>query len=166
MHPAELDTDKLLRSCETRRGRRSGPGGQHRNKVETAIVLVHQPTGIRAEATERRSQHENHCVAVRRLKISLALGVRCQRDEATVPSTRWSSRCANRRIHINPAHEDFPAMLAEALDVVAANDFDVTAAASRLSINTSQLVRFLQIEPRAFLELNRQRQSRGLKPLR
>ena len=36
MHPAELPIPELLRQCEVVHTRRSGPGGQHRNKVETA----------------------------------------------------------------------------------------------------------------------------------
>lgn len=166
MHPAELQLEKLLQDCETRRGRRSGPGGQHRNKVETAIVLVHRPTGIKAEATERRSQHENKCVAVNRLRVNLALRVRCHRDKATVPSARWNARNAGRRIRVNPEHDDFPALLAEALDVVAVAGYDVAAAALQMDVSTSQLVRFLQLEPRAFRQLNEERRGRGLKPLR
>ena len=68
VHPASLDVQRLLVDCESRRERRGGPGGQHRNKVETAVVLRHLPTGIVAEANERRSQqHGNlndiHCLA-------------------------------------------------------------------------------------------------------
>ena len=37
IHPAALPFDALLKECEVRRLRRSGPGGQHRNKVETAV---------------------------------------------------------------------------------------------------------------------------------
>ena len=51
-HPASLAADVISAQCETRRTRRSGHGGQNRNKVETAIVLVHQPTGLVAEASD------------------------------------------------------------------------------------------------------------------
>src|SRR4051794_13878872 len=74
LHPACVPTAALLLQCEVRRQRRSGPGGQHRNKVETAVVLVHGPTGIRGEASERRSQTQNLKVAVQRLRVKLAIG--------------------------------------------------------------------------------------------
>jgi hypothetical protein len=61
---------------------------------------------------------------------------------------------------------DFPALLAEALDIVAMAGYDVAAAARQLDVSTSQLVRFLQSEPRAFRQLNEQRVARGLKSLR
>ena len=67
-HPAAVPAVDLLKDCAVERTRRSGPGGQHRNKVETAIVLTHRPTGIQAEASERRSQPENLAVATFRLR--------------------------------------------------------------------------------------------------
>ena len=54
IHPAQYPVQRLLAECEINRTRGSGPGGQHRNKVETAIVVVHLPTGLRGEASERR----------------------------------------------------------------------------------------------------------------
>ncbi len=59
VHPAALDPDLLAAECEFRATRRSGPGGQNRNKVETAVILTHRPTGISAQASEWRTQGEN-----------------------------------------------------------------------------------------------------------
>ncbi len=52
--------------------RASGPGGQHRNKVESGVRLTHLPSGVVVQATERRSQHQNREVALRRLAAALA----------------------------------------------------------------------------------------------
>jgi hypothetical protein len=169
LHPAALDRDVLAAECDFRATRRSGPGGQNRNKVETAVILTHRPTGIRAEASERRTQGENRRVALDRLRIKLALTVRrpmTPGGEAHFrPSALWRSRCRGGRIVINPEHADFPAILAEALDVLDALGDDPRGAAAALGCSPSQLIQLLKEEPRALAQVNARRRLAGRHPL-
>lgn len=48
--------------------RSSGPGGQHVNKVSSAIRAKHIPTGIQVLVSENRSHHQNKKIAIQRLK--------------------------------------------------------------------------------------------------
>jgi protein subunit release factor B len=66
-----LEDDQLLARCEVQAHRASGPGGQHRNKAETAIRLVHLPTGITVEGKDERSRTQNLRIALARLREKL-----------------------------------------------------------------------------------------------
>jgi hypothetical protein len=161
-HPATIPAEKLLAECDIERLRRSGPGGQHRNKVETAVRLRHRPTGVQAEAGERRSQAENRQAALARLRLNLALEVRgpCSADQG--PSNLWRSRCRAGRVHVSPSHDDLPTLLAEALDWIDVCRGDVKQAAESLGCTPSQLVKLLKKEPRAFVLVNLWRSEQGL----
>jgi ribosome-associated protein len=68
-YDTDLEVLKKQVVIETYRSR--GPGGQRKNKVETAVRLKHLPSGITVVATEHRSQAENRKLALERLRERL-----------------------------------------------------------------------------------------------
>lgn len=162
IHPALIPAELLLRQCEIRHERRRGPGGQHRNKTESAVVIRHLPTGIKGQAAERRSQFDNHRNAVKRLRLNLALGVRTEQLANEAPTDLWKSRCHDGKIGISEDHDDFPTILAEAMDVLAARNVHLPGSSEQLGVTPSQLVKLLKKEPRAFHWFNDQRRKHGL----
>ena len=165
LHPVQTPVEQLLHECEVQHTRRRGPGGQHRNKTESAVVLSHTPTGVGGQASERRSQFDNLRVAVKRLRINLALEVRTEALADAAPTELWQSRCHEGRIACNPDHDDFAPLLAEALDVLHSRNGHVAGSATQLGVTASQLIKFIKHEPRALLLLNEERRQRGLHPL-
>lgn len=171
-HPAQLDEATLLKSCRVTRGRSSGPGGQHRNKVATAVQITHEPTGVVGWASERRSQERNRAVALFRLRVNLAIEHRrfipgpMRPATPLGPTELWASRSGDGKIACNPSHRDYPAMLAEALDAVSAMNLNVKAAAGLLGVSMSQLIKLIAAEPKALEQLNKDRAERGLGQIR
>ena len=169
-HPACMEDDALLAQCDERLARTGGPGGQHRNRVDSKVILTHRPTGIESAAGERRSAIDNRRVAVRRMRFALALHVRVPVPTGEIGSELWRSRRRvvkddagklSGRISCSPNHHDFPSLIAEALDVMAAANWDPKKAALRLEVSMSQLVRFLKDYHPAIELVNRERAERG-----
>lgn len=164
-HPAAFGLERLEAECAIAFSRASGPGGQNRNKVETAVVYTHRPTGLKGSASERRTQGENRRTALFRLRVALALEVRrplavgCAGDYR--PSALWRSRLKGGRIGVNPDHDDFPALLAEAMDVLEACEHEPGAAGPILGCSATQLVKLLKAAPRGLTVLNEKRSRTG-----
>lgn len=73
----------------------SGPGGQHRNKTESCIVMRHLPTGIEATASEK-SQHQNRRTA--RAELEARVAAKLQGDRETkVSQDRRAQRGSGQR---------------------------------------------------------------------
>jgi hypothetical protein len=164
------EDDALLRQCEVDRFRASGPGGQHRNKTESAVRLRHQPTGIVAHSTDFRSQHENKLRAVRRLREHLALDLREPVSLegyspppalATLLAT-WSARRGEKTMASTP----YLLAVGELLDLFVALNASVADTATRLGVSTGSLSKFFLADDRLARKTNEERSQRGMKPLK
>jgi len=76
---------EIERQCTVEFTRGSGPGGQHRNKTETAVRLTHVPSGLVVVAADSRSQAQNRKNALRRLAERLA---QMEQEEAAAKKRR------------------------------------------------------------------------------
>lgn len=135
-------------------------------------------------------------MALFRLRVTLAVELRCPVDPLSEPSELWRSRVKARPaaspqnvprdvthelgsllahqpspqhatgiVKVNVDHHDYPALLAQAMDIVQACSYQTTPAATWLGVSPSQLIKFLATEPRALAKVNQQRQLRNLRLL-
>jgi peptide chain release factor 2 len=86
--------EQLLAECRVETFRAGGKGGQHQNRTESGVRLVHLPTGVRATARNERSQHRNKTLALARLRRKLE-----KRNARPAPrvSTKVPARVKARR---------------------------------------------------------------------
>jgi protein subunit release factor B len=97
--PWETDREALERDCTLEFLKGSGPGGQHRNKRETGVRLVHGASGTTVMATERRSQTRNRELAYERMaeRIEELNHVDKERVPTRVPPAKKRERVAQKR---------------------------------------------------------------------
>lgn len=71
LNPPENQEQWTMDELRIETCRSTGPGGQHVNKTESAVRIIHLTTGITVHASEERSQHMNKKLALARLDAIL-----------------------------------------------------------------------------------------------
>lgn len=163
-----LTDEQLLAQCVMDRFRAPGPGGQHRNKVDSGVRLRHEPTGLVGQATEARSQHENRDSALKRLRKAIALGYRrdVKLEGYVAPPELVRILPAQGGQRIKGRHPEFWRGVQLLLDVFVATGCSLSETAGRVGVSTGQLSRLVTGEPELFRAMNALREARGMRPLR
>ncbi|CAD5314366.1 unnamed protein product [Arabidopsis thaliana] len=166
--------EELMKQCRLETFRVSGPGGQHRNKRDSAVRLKHLPTGIVAQAVEDRSQHKNRASALNRLRTLLAIKVRNKvYIEAYAPPPELlqilppkSTIRTSSGSQIGPNNPKFVPGMQALLDVISASDGSIADSAKLLGLSTGGLSRLILSHDGLRMAVNSMRAAKGIKPLK
>lgn len=167
-----LSDKDLFSQCTMDTFRASGPGGQHRNKTESAVRLTHLPTGLVSQASDDRSQHKNRAYALDRLRTLIAAKVRRPVEldgykpppelSRILPAGKGQKSVGQK---IGPNHPDFCKGVQCLLDLLLTTEGSVSASAAVLGISTGALSKVITSDKSVLLPANELRASKGLKPL-
>ena len=153
-----IPDEALLTACKVETFRGPGPGGQKRNKTSSAVRITHVPTGVHAIAGESRSQSQNKAIALRRLRLRMALDLRA-------PVTLDSPKPDWFRLNVSPKNDLYPAVVGYVIDTLAAVEWALAPARETLGVGSSQLIKFLQADPDVWATVQKERAAKGLHPL-
>lgn len=149
----QLEDEELARLCRIDTLRGTGPGGQKRNKTESAVRVTHRESSLSAFDDESRSQHLNRGKALKKLRLELAVNLR-QAPQA------WDKDCPGLN------SRQYACWLAAVFDALSVSEFRLSDAALLLGSSTGCLSRNLSKCPFVCQRVNQERQKRGLPVLR
>lgn len=82
---ARMPLDELARACDVQAFHATGPGGQGVNTADSAVRMVHRPTGIAVVSRESRSQYRNRQLCLQKLRATFE-------ERATPPQVRHKTK--------------------------------------------------------------------------
>ena len=126
-----LSEEQLSQIVEFDFFKRSGNGGQKRNKTSSAVRVVLREFDISAEDCSERSQKLNRSRALQKLRLKLAMSVR-QVPADEIPAVT------------SPANNKYPLFLAYLLDLLESVDYSFKECGMKLKLSSSQVEKILR----------------------
>ncbi|XP_057337283.1 peptide chain release factor 1-like, mitochondrial [Microplitis mediator] len=94
--PTELEVNLMDKDLKIETKRSSGAGGQSVNKTESAVRIVHLPTGIAVEAQSQRTQIQNKQIALLKLRTKI-YDMQLNEQKSTSDAMRRKQRGMSQR---------------------------------------------------------------------
>ena len=111
--------------------KRSGNGGQKRNKTSSAVRVTLKEFGVSAEDCTERSQKLNRIKALQKLKKKLAMSVRQEMVQEKLTA-------------VSPSNQKYPLFLARLLDLLESVGFSFKECGLALGMSSSQVEKLLR----------------------
>jgi hypothetical protein len=131
----KLSDDELLKECEVSAYKGSGPGGQHRNKTCTGVKLrmENEEWRIESYSCDDRSSHINKLLALKKLRLKIALQIREE------PAIQTPFPFPGTGGKISQDNNLYPQFIADILDRVHHGKGDLSDAAKIWGLSKSAL---------------------------
>jgi len=144
----------LLADCSRDDLSGGGSGGQKRDRKYSGIRLSHRPSGISVVSTVSRSRRRNESDALSKLRMALALNVRCEPPEDV--SAVSAAVSSNARLK--------PSVVADIFDILDVNGYRLGDVARSIGVSTGRLTKVLSRDKAAWRRLSEIRAARGGNP--
>ena len=146
------DDKELFALCVMENFQASGPGGQKRNRKFSAVRITHKPTNLSVISTETRSQSNNRRIALRKLRLKLAIAIR-------------GPDISLDRLKISLSNPMYPLWVALLFDKLWQFKFCVSDTAESLDISTPKLIKLIARDSNIWKIINYNRENFGLDKL-
>ena len=126
-----LNEEELGRIVEFDFFKRSGNGGQKRNKTSSAVRVVLKEFAISAEDCTERSQKVNRSKALQKLRRKIAMTLRQDPSDEVLTA-------------VAPSNERYPLFLAHLLDILESVNYSFKECGIKLNLSSSQVEKLLR----------------------
>jgi hypothetical protein len=158
MDPDYLLPDQdLLSVCRLESFRAQGPGGQHTNRTESAVRIIHVASGVVAQCQDHRERARNQKSALQRVRLRLAL------TQRGLGQITWLKPYQHgTRLNIGANSSAYSTVVGVVFDVLEQAHGSLRETALALQVSSSQLTKLLTADKEVHAAANKLRERFSL----